>query len=820
MTAAPACRRWRLGNGLRLVHVQGPQTDLVAVHVAYRAGAADEPQEAKGLAHLTEHLMYAGSRALPGSHLRHLDAVGASDLNGRTGLDSTHYFQTVPRAALEFALYAEAGRMAAPLLRARDFQLQRRVVLEELQQRRAQAEQRVAEHWQACLYPAPHPYHRGSGGDAQQLATLSLHTLRCWQQRYYQPGNAVLVLAGDLDFAQARALAQRYFAAVPVAAGRAPAPKRLRSRATAAPVLQEALSAPRLYQAWHLPPREAAQHYAAFIWLQQLLVQQLQAQQPATVPLLRVHFEALRLGAALSVELHHAVAANQEWLRGQWQRLLQQGFSPEALHQAGAALAQQHRLRCESLQGLAALAAGAELQRGDARLAFAADMAAAPDAAVLHALLRRYASDAPLQLQVQPASFIHRAAPQLPSARRAVHPMPRYVPVRVQGEDRLEAWLAARKGSGLLAGSLLLPAGAHHQRRTEAGLAALSARLLAQDESLRAHAQRWQLRIEAHAAYTQLRWCCASAETPALLRTLVQAVQRHERDEASFAAQRQQQYEMLLAQQSDIAAHSQTLLEWLLWKRPPLLGTPATLARLDRESLQQFRAHQYRPGGAQLLLAGDPGGLALDEALAAAFAPWAGVARPATSLAFAPLRQERLHLQPNADARAVLLTIAWPLSPATPRSEALLQLADQLLAGSFGSRLNLRLREQLGWTYGVSSAVLGESPQRYYQIQCWLPAAQARAAQEEVRAALRWLAEQLSAAQLRRAQDRLLLSAPGRVERSERLLELLQRHVRLGFGETPWRQQYQTLAAITPDELRTWAGQLLVQPALCLVRTA
>ncbi|SEQ51643.1 Predicted Zn-dependent peptidase [Solimonas aquatica] len=814
MPDTPPCRRLRLGNGLRLLQVPAPGAGLVAVHLAYRVGAADEPEDARGLAHLSEHLMYAGSRALPGSHLRHLDAVGASDLNGRTGLDSTHYFQTVPLAALEFALHAEAARMAAPLLRARDFVLQRRVVIEELRQRRAQAEQRVAEHWQACLYPAPHPYHRGSGGDAQQLTALSLTTLRYWQQRYYQPGNAVLALAGDLSFAQARQLAQRYFGQLPAAPCCAPAPLPLRSTAPPPFRLQEALPAPRRYQAWRLPPALARAQHEAFCWLRQLLAQRLQARRPATAELL-VHFDALRLGAALSLELRGASAPHQVWLSAQWQQLLAQGFSKDEWRQAGAELARQRQLRRESLQGLAAQAVEAELQRGDARLAFS-QPAGAPDADALLALLRSCASCAPLQLDVLPAAPVSRRSKPLPAARASSRKAARETPAPLPGEHRLDAWLATRRGSGLIAGSLLLPAGARHERAAEAGLAALSARLFAADEVLRASAEAWQLRIDAQRESTQLRWCCRSEEMPVLLRRLAQALQQQQITEAMFAAQRQRQHEALQAQHADIVARTQQLLGRLLWKAPPLLGTPATLAQLDLAALQAFRAQQYRPGGAQLLLAGDPGRLQLDAELAACLAPWSGTAA-APQKSAAALRKSIAHCEAVPGARAVLLTMAWPLPPPTPQGEAVQQLADQLLAGSFASRLNLRLREQLGWTYGLRSAAQGEAAQRHYQIQCWLPADRALAAVEEVRVALRWLAEAVSAAQLRRARDRLWWSAAGRVERSEQLLDALQRHVRLGFDEVQWRRQHQVLAEVSLSQMRQRAEQLLNQPSLCLL---
>ena len=98
----------RLSNGLRVVAHSDHTTPVVAVNVWYGVGSRHEQPSRTGFAHLFEHLMFQGSRQVPGSgHFSLLQGVGAA-LNGTTSFDRTNYFETVPPHALDLALWLEA----------------------------------------------------------------------------------------------------------------------------------------------------------------------------------------------------------------------------------------------------------------------------------------------------------------------------------------------------------------------------------------------------------------------------------------------------------------------------------------------------------------------------------------------------------------------------------------------------------------------------------------------------------------------------------------------------------------------------------------
>src|SRR3989338_745448 len=104
--------KYTLPNGLEVILSQDRRLPMVAVNLWYHVGPANEEPGRTGFAHLFEHMMFQSSKHVPpDSHIRLLEAAGASDLNGTTDFDRTNYFSTVPANQLELALWLESDRM-------------------------------------------------------------------------------------------------------------------------------------------------------------------------------------------------------------------------------------------------------------------------------------------------------------------------------------------------------------------------------------------------------------------------------------------------------------------------------------------------------------------------------------------------------------------------------------------------------------------------------------------------------------------------------------------------------------------------------------
>ena len=208
---------FKLKNGLTVIVHEDHKAPVAAVTVWYNVGSKDEPAGKTGFAHLFEHLMFNGSENLPGDYFNYLQQIGATDYNGTTNNDRTNYFETEPSGALERAMFMESDRMGHLLGAVAQGVLdnQRGVVQNEKRQGDSRPGGLVQYQLFGKLFPAGHPYHHTVIGSMDDLDAASLADVKNWFRNRYGPDNAVLVVAGDVTPAQVRALAEKYFGPIP-----------------------------------------------------------------------------------------------------------------------------------------------------------------------------------------------------------------------------------------------------------------------------------------------------------------------------------------------------------------------------------------------------------------------------------------------------------------------------------------------------------------------------------------------------------------------------------------------------------------------------
>ncbi|HEX5663879.1 MAG TPA: pitrilysin family protein [Xanthomonadaceae bacterium] len=206
-----------LPNGLRVIVHTDRKAPIVAVNLWYHVGSKDEPAGRSGFAHLFEHLMFNGSENAPGEYFTPFEQAGATDMNGTTNTDRTNYFQNVPTTALDMALWMESDRMGHLLgaIDQKTLDEQRGVVQNEKRQGMNQPYGQLREVVSATMYPQGHPYHHTTIGSMNDLNAASLEDVKTWFRTWYGPNNAVLVLAGDIDLATAKDKVAKYFGDIP-----------------------------------------------------------------------------------------------------------------------------------------------------------------------------------------------------------------------------------------------------------------------------------------------------------------------------------------------------------------------------------------------------------------------------------------------------------------------------------------------------------------------------------------------------------------------------------------------------------------------------
>jgi len=246
-----------LPNGLRVILHEDHSVPMVTVNMWYHVGSAREKEKRTGFAHLFEHLMFMGSgHVKPGEFDEWLEAAGG-DNNGSTENDRTNYWINVPSNSLELALFLESDRMGYLLdtMTPKTVDAQRDVVKNE---RRQSVENRPYGTAEVVLgemlYPPGHPYHWPVIGYMDDLTAASYDDVVAFFKRYYAPSNASLVVAGDLQTADARRLIEKWFG--DVKAGPPPEPMTIPGAMLTGvqkKTITDRVQLPRLYLAWITP---------------------------------------------------------------------------------------------------------------------------------------------------------------------------------------------------------------------------------------------------------------------------------------------------------------------------------------------------------------------------------------------------------------------------------------------------------------------------------------------------------------------------------------------------------------------------------------
>ncbi|GAC1590294.1 MAG: pitrilysin family protein [Candidatus Velthaea sp.] len=211
-----------LANGLRVILVEDHRTPTVSINVGYRVGGKDDPPGRSGFAHLFEHLMFKGTaNTAPETLDRLTEDVGGYN-NAFTAEDITNYYEVVPSNYLETLLWAEADRLATLNVNQANFQTERDVVIGEYDQRILAEPYGMLDELVSREAYTVHPYKRGVIGDPANLHAATLDDVVRFHRTYYRPDNAVLVVVGDFNPAQANAWIDSYFGAVVKPAGDVP----------------------------------------------------------------------------------------------------------------------------------------------------------------------------------------------------------------------------------------------------------------------------------------------------------------------------------------------------------------------------------------------------------------------------------------------------------------------------------------------------------------------------------------------------------------------------------------------------------------------
>lgn len=252
-----------LDNGLQVLVHEDPTVQIAVMNILYDVGSRDEQPDKTGFAHLFEHLMFGGSVNIP-SYDEPLQLVGGEN-NAFTNTDITNYYLTVPASNLETGFWLESDRMLSLSFDPAVLEVQRKVVIEEFKQR--YLNQPYGDVWlkiRPLVYKA-HPYQWATiGKEISHIENATMDDVKDFFFAHYIPGNAILVVAGNVTHEQVKDLAEKWFGPIP--AGIKKSRKLAREPLQTAKrtlTVQAKVPAHALYKCYHMQGRFNNDFYAA-----------------------------------------------------------------------------------------------------------------------------------------------------------------------------------------------------------------------------------------------------------------------------------------------------------------------------------------------------------------------------------------------------------------------------------------------------------------------------------------------------------------------------------------------------------------------------
>jgi zinc protease len=753
--------KYKLDNGLEVILSEDHRLPMVAVNIWYHVGPANELPGRTGFAHLFEHMMFEGSKHVPGNtHFRLLEASGASDINGTTDFDRTNYFETLPANQLELALWLESDRMGylPDQLDQASLSNQQDVVRNERRQSTENTPYGIVDEGVFhLLFPKEHPYYAEVIGSHADIQAAKLEDVRNFFKLYYAPNNASLAIVGDFDPAQAKQLVEKYFGPlkrgedVPKIQAKTP-PITSEKRA----VIQDNVQLPAVYMAWLtspiFKPGDAEAELAASILAggkSSRLYHKLVYEKQIALDVDATQ-QSLILGSVFEI---HATAkpghtpeeiekAINEEIAGL------QKTGPTEAELARARNGRESRIiqRLETLGGFGGVAdrlntynhylgtpefLAADIARYESATTAAVQVFAQTQ---LRANARVVVYGVPGKQDLGPEvptpptikkgegpaggepvnqDAAWRAEQPKPGPARPLH-LP--VPVQFKLSNGLTVLYSERPGLPVVSANLIFHSGSGANPADKPGLAAMTAGMLQQGTATMTATQIADrvadlgatLNSGARIDSSTISVRSLSRSFPSGLALLGDLAQHPSFAKEELERQRSQRLAALVQEKDDPFSVAFRIIYSALYGPQTALGYPSSgtaesLKGITREDVQKYWEQNYHPNNAALIVTGNIKESELKALAEKAFGAW----KPGTTKDAVPgtpqATSSRLILVDKAGAPQTT-TVCFLLGPERTTPDYVpLEVMNTELGGLFSSRINMNLREKHGYTYGAFS---------------------------------------------------------------------------------------------------------------------
>ncbi len=743
---------FKLDNGLTVVVHEDRKAPVVAVSMWYNVGSKDEPAGKTGFAHLFEHLMFNGSENLPGDSFTYLQQAGATDVNGSTAFDRTNYYETVPRGALEKALFLESDRMGYLLgaVTQKNLDNQRGVVQNEKRQGDNNPGGLVFYEVLKNLFPVGHPYHHNIIGSMADLDAASLTDVQNWFRQNYGPNNAVLALAGDINAAEARPLVEKYFGAIK----RGPVNNPAQAAVPTLPVrpittMRDRVAATQVMSYWPVPGLLSKDLAALDVGgsilgglassrLDRVLVRDEKILLSVSAGISPFHRVGIfQIAGTVKPGIDPAVAERR--INEVVADFIAKGPTDAEVRRAATAEIASEIRGLEEVGGKGVALAEGQLYAGNPNYyktslnAFAAVTPGQVRTTLKQWLgkpafrMRLVPGDRPAyeETKVTPKAAGAAAGAAPPSTKREVPAIGQVAALQFPGVERarlsngVQVTYARRSAVPVTQMALVFDAGGAADAPNARGLQGLTLSLLdegaggldAQAIAERQEELGAQIGSSSSADVSQVALSALSANLAPSLDLLEKVVEQPTFAPADVERVRTQLLTGIAQQQKDPNQIAARALPRLLYgANHPYAslgsGDPVAVKGFTRADLVNFQQRWLRPDNVKVFVVSDLPLSALQPQLEARFGTWAAPATPKGTKTFAavparPAKQRIVLIDRPASPQSVIL--GGQVTPLDPRADILAaQGASEVLGGNFLSRINTDLRETKGWSYGVN----------------------------------------------------------------------------------------------------------------------
>ena len=847
--------KFTLKNGLTVLVHEDRKTPVVAVNTWYHVGSKNEKPGKTGFAHLFEHLMFSGSDNFKKTYLNAMEQVGATDLNGTTSQDRTNYFQNVPTSMLDYALFAESDRMGYLLgtVDKTKLDIQRGVVQNEKRQGENQPYGIAYELLVENTYPVGHPYSWTVIGKMADLDAASMTDVQDWFKQNYGPNNTVLVLSGDISPEEARKKVEQYYGAIPpgppLAKHDAWIAKRTGTHRTLA---QDRVPQTRIYRTWNVPgahtPEEALLDLGARVLgdgktsrLYKRLVYKDQLATSATAS-----DDSSEIGGQFDLTLTARPGADVKKMEqaadDELRALMKSGPTDAELRLAKTTILAQYTRMIERVGGFGGksdLLASCQTFTGnpDCYKVYLQRIKDATPATVKKAM-NDWLSDGDYVLQIDPfptglaATDTGLDRSKEPVAGKAMSlklpPMQ-----RVTLSNGLKVVLAERHEAPVVNLQMMVDSGYSADSTALPGVASLTLRMLEEGtatrksleigEELERLGATFGASINLDGAFVGMN--ALKATLPQALGLYADLVRNPAFPQNEFARLQKDRLAAIAREKVDPQGIALRVVPALMYGQGHVYartanGTEDAVGRMTRTDLANFHATWFKPNNATLLVVGDTTLAEITPMLEKAFGGWKGGEVPKKVIATVPAPAKPLVYLIDRPGALQSVIVGAQLAPPRNSPESLpLEIVNDVFGGTFSSRINMNLREDKHWSYGVRSLVQPAIGQRTFMSISPVQTDKTGDALKELVREYRDVAgeRQITGAELKFAQDNRTLRLPGSFETAGQLGGAYTTIVQYGLPDDYYNTYTEKALALTPEQANALAARSFLTDRLVWV---